>query len=143
MNRSAASPLPAPDGRRAARAPDAPMRILLAEADAEMRRLLTLVLQNAGIRIRRYRLDMPVQLRNCNGQRIHLNNDSGRLLIDSRLLRIQAAGSVGNMPRESRSRRKHFLPQRIVGGIRFKSGKRIEETGNIAADIAGTCARRS
>lgn len=53
MNRSAASALPpnatsAADGRPAARAPDAPMRILLAEADAEMRRLLALVLQSDG-----------------------------------------------------------------------------------------------
>jgi CheY-like chemotaxis protein len=53
MNRPAVSHLPSldtttADGRRAARAPDAPMRILLAEADAEMRRLLTLVLQGDG-----------------------------------------------------------------------------------------------
>ena len=53
MNRSATSHLPShetttADGRRAARAPDGPMRILLAEADAEMRRLLTLVLQSEG-----------------------------------------------------------------------------------------------
>jgi CheY-like chemotaxis protein len=53
MNRSAASHLPSnetttADGRPASRAPDAPMRILLAEADAEMRRLLALVLQTDG-----------------------------------------------------------------------------------------------